>query len=52
MIKRNTDLYDAIENAIYTIFEGEIPLEDPMVTLEMFISSINKEMDVLNNDEG
>jgi hypothetical protein len=43
-IGKNTDLYEAIENAIYAIFDEEIPLNDPTETTEKFVSNINWEL--------
>lgn len=51
MIKKGTDLYEAIANAIYAIFDDEIPLDDPTETIEMFIGNINYELKNLEEEE-
>lgn len=50
MIRKGTDLYEAIENAIYAIFDAEIPLDDPMETTEKFVNNINWELRVTNDE--
>lgn len=49
MIEKNTDLYIAIENAVLSMFNGEIPMEDPFETTKMMVESINSE--ISNQDE-
>lgn len=41
-------LKDAIESAVYAMFEGEIPIDDPTETSNLFCKHIEKQ---LNWDE-
>jgi hypothetical protein len=50
VIKENSSLYIAIENAIYDIFEGNIPLNDPSETTKIFVNSVNKELKNLDDE--
>ena len=43
-IKKNSKVYEAIKSAIWEIFDGEIPLEDPDETLDQVIKSINNSL--------
>lgn len=43
-IKKNSKLYNAIKDAIYTMFDGEIPIEEPSETTEKLIKTINKNL--------
>ena len=51
MIKENSNLYIAIENAIYDIFEGNIPLDDPSETTKLLVNSVNKELKNLDKED-
>jgi len=41
MIKKTSELYDAIAEAIYDIFDGKIEIEDPQETTEQFVKKVN-----------
>lgn len=43
-IKKNSKVYDAIKSAIWEMFDGQIPLEDPDETLELVIENINNHL--------
>lgn len=48
-IEHGDDLYNAIEEAIYKIFNEEIELNDPSKTTELVVESINKDLKILND---
>ena len=41
-IKKDSEIYDALLDAVFKIFEQEIALEDPVETTDAMVKSINK----------
>lgn len=48
-INKTSDIYDAIEDSMYKIFNCEILLEDPTLATELFVKNMNDYFEAEND---